>query len=383
MQTTIRIAGGTAQDMSAIADHSVDLVVTSPPYPMIEMWDRVFARQDGRVAASLAAGRGSEAFQLMHGVLDAAWSECCRVLKPGGTACINIGDATRTVAGDFRLYSNHSRVLDAFLDRGFVALPDILWRKQTNAPTKFMGSGMLPAGAYVTYEHEYVLVLRKGERREFVSAGDKARRRESAFFWEERNLWFSDVWSDIRGAAQEPVDRVLDRRTAAFPLELAYRLICMFSIKGDVVLDPFAGTGTTLVAALAAGRSSWGIEADAALLPPMRRRLGRAPALANAYLRQRLARHAAFVEERTARWGPLRHINVHYGFPVVTSQEKEILLGDVAEVARRAAGRVWTLVVTHEDRPQAEIVRAWRASSPSAHLPRAAKPRKAKPRRRA
>ncbi|MFZ1946662.1 MAG: site-specific DNA-methyltransferase [bacterium] len=365
---------GRAQDMSAIADDSVDLVVTSPPYPMIEMWDRVFARQDRRIAASLAARRGGEAFELMHAVLDPAWSECGRVLRPGGTACINVADATRTIAGDFRLYSNHSRVLGAFLSRGFAALPDILWRKQTNAPAKFMGSGMLPAGAYVTYEHEYVLVLRKGRRREFVSAEDKARRRESAFFWEERNRWFSDVWSDIRGAAQEPADRALARRSAAFPFELAYRLVCMFSVKGDVVLDPFAGTGTTLAAALAAGRSAWGIEADRAVLPAMRRRLCRAPAAANAYLRERLARHVRFAAERTTRSGPLRHTNVHYGFPVVTAQEREILLNDVAKVDRRAAGRVWTLGVTYQTGPQAEMVRAWSPADLAAYLGRAVEP---------
>lgn len=109
-------------------------------------------------------------------------------------------------AGDFQLYSNHSRILHRFLDLGFAALPDILWHKQTNAPNKFMGSGMLPVGAYVTYEHEYILILRKGRRRDFTSEQEKTRRRESAFLGEERNLWFSDVWLDIKGAAQALVE---------------------------------------------------------------------------------------------------------------------------------------------------------------------------------
>ena len=131
------------------------------------MWDEIFTQQSKRISSCLSTSRGGEAFQLMHEVLDRAWGESYRVLKNGGIACINIGDATRTLNGDFQLYSNHSRILNHCLDLGFAALPDILWRKPTNAPTKFMGSGMLPVGAYVTYEHEYILVLRKGTRRQF------------------------------------------------------------------------------------------------------------------------------------------------------------------------------------------------------------------------
>ena len=147
MTTTISIHGGSALDMDRVADSSVDLVVTSPPYPMIEMWDGVFSEQDAQIAVYLSADRGRDAFESMHSLLENAWIEVKRVLRPGGIACVNIGDAVRTIDGDFRLYSNHSRILGAFLGLGFDALPDILWRKQTNAPNKFMGSGMLPVGA--------------------------------------------------------------------------------------------------------------------------------------------------------------------------------------------------------------------------------------------
>ncbi len=160
MKTTVRVIAGAAQHVEGVPPHSVDLVVTSPPYPMIEMWDGVFGEQDSRILERLAAGRGLEAFEIMHSLLDSVWRECDRVLKPGGMICINIGDATRTVDSNFQLYSNHSRVLRAFFRHGYTALPDILWRKQTNAPNKFLGSGMLPVGAYVTYEHEYILILR-------------------------------------------------------------------------------------------------------------------------------------------------------------------------------------------------------------------------------
>jgi DNA modification methylase len=333
VKTTISIINGAAQDMGGVTTGSVDLIVTSPPYPMIEMWDATFAEQDARIGQCLEAGRGREAFDIMHALLDAAWDECDRVLKPGGLACINIGDATRTIDGDFQLYSNHSRVLRAFLDRGYAALPDILWRKPNNAPTKFLGSGMLPVGAYVTYEHEYILILRKGARRRFSKPEEKELRRESAFFWEERNVWFSDVWHDIKGAAQALVDTGARERSAAFPFELAYRLICMFSIKQDTVLDPFVGTGTTLVAALATGRNAIGVEIDSSLARVVHQTILNARDFANTYSQGRLSHHMEFVESRIVERGPLKYTHRYYGFPVMTSQERDILISDVEEVA--------------------------------------------------
>ena len=121
MKTKITTIRGVAQEMKPVASQSVDLIVTSPPYPMVEMWDEIFALQDPRIEKSLDSGLGSEAFHLMHSILDTAWQECDRVLKPGGIACINIGDATRTIDGDFQLYSNHSRILSSFLQRGYGA----------------------------------------------------------------------------------------------------------------------------------------------------------------------------------------------------------------------------------------------------------------------
>ena len=222
-----------SRSMSAVGDETIDLVVTSPPYPMIEMWDEQFVSVDAAIGTALSNGDGGRAFGLMHAALDDVWSECHRILRPGGLACINIGDATRKIGGEFRLFSNHSRVLLKMASLGFSILPDILWRKPTNAPNKFLGSGMLPAGAYVTYEHEYILIVRKGGPRRF-SPEEKARRRRSAFFWEERNVWFSDMWVDLVGARQllgngEVDDRDARARSAAFPFELAYRLIQMHS----------------------------------------------------------------------------------------------------------------------------------------------------------
>ena len=234
-QTHHQVVCADAREMNAVADESVALVVTSPPYPMIAMWDEMFAGLSAAVRYALAQGDGPAAFAAMHQVLDPVWAECWRVLRPGGFACINIGDATRTVDDHFRLYSNHSRILTAMEALGFSTLPDVLWRKPTNAPNKFMGSGMLPAGAYVTYEHEYILIFRKGNKRTFTRKADKERRRRSAFFWEERNRWFSDVWMDLRGTGQALADPESRTRSAAFPLELAHRLVQMFSLPSPVI----------------------------------------------------------------------------------------------------------------------------------------------------
>ena len=109
--TTHRIITGDSRELSGIPDGSVQLIVTSPPYPMVEMWDDLFSAQDPDIGRALADGNGMRAFELMHGVLRGVWRECRRVLCDSGFACINIGDATRTVNGNFRLYSNHTEII--------------------------------------------------------------------------------------------------------------------------------------------------------------------------------------------------------------------------------------------------------------------------------
>ncbi len=332
MKTTHQIFYRDARDLKEIPSESVDLVVTSPPYPMIGMWDDIFGSQNLEIEKVLKTGDGKLAHELMHKILDSVWDEVFRVLKDGRFACINIGDATRRVNGDFCLYPNHARILNYLLNIGFSALPDILWRKQTNAPNKFMGSGMLPAGAYVTLEHEYILILRKGSKREFKTEREKQNRRESALFWEERNIWYSDVWMDIKGTGQRLSDELSRLRSAAFPYDLAYRLINMYSVKGDVILDPFLGTGTAMAAAMTTGRNSIGVEIDESFQQTIRPMAQQIVDFSNDYLRDRLMRHFVFVEDRIQKSGPLKYTNRHYGCPVVTSQEQSILLNGLNDV---------------------------------------------------
>ncbi|MBI9083577.1 MAG: site-specific DNA-methyltransferase [Desulfobacterales bacterium] len=334
-QTSHRAHFGDAGKMTTIADNSVNLVVTSPPYPMIAMWDEMFGRADPEIKKALKQGDGPLAFERMHGVLVRVWRKLWRVVKPGGFACINIGDAVRTVNGDFRLYPNHARILADLLALGFSALPAILWRKQTNAPNKFMGSGMLPAGAYVTLEHEYVLIVRKGSKREFKTEAEKLHRHESAIFWEERNQWFSDIWMDLKGARQALGGKEARKRSAAFPFELACRLINMYSVKGDTVLDPFLGTGTTMAAAMATGRNSLGIEIDPSLAPAIEELTGPMVTLSNRRIAERLDHHRRFIRERMESGKPIKHTNRHYGFPVITRQETGLILNPLVEIKKK------------------------------------------------
>ena len=325
------IFGNAATELPAFRGDPVDLVVTSPPYPMISIWDRLFSSSDERIADALLDANGEKAFELMHQQLDEVWKKLYEVLNPGGIACINIGDATRSIGGRFRVFPNHARILNSCTAAGFDVLPEILWRKQSNKPNKFIGSGMLPAGAYPTQEHEYIVILRKGTKRVFSDSSVLKRRYQSAYFWEERNEWFSDVWENIKGTRQ--TSRPNGRRTASFPLDLCYRLICMFSIIGDTVMDPFAGTGTAILASIAAGRNSVGIEIDRSLGEEIESKLNDAVSLAADLNGSRIASHRRFISDRLARAqaSKMEHINRHYGFPVVTSQETELRLPELVE----------------------------------------------------
>jgi DNA modification methylase len=334
MKTTHKIYLENSRNMAGIPSGSVHLVVTSPPYPMIKMWDEMFSRQNRDISKALSKAEGLAAFELMHSELDHVWHETHRILIDGGIACINIGDATRTIGENFKLYPNHARVITAMIDAGFAPLPTILWRKPTNAPNKFMGSGMLPAGAYVTLEHEYILIFRKGSKRKFSTDQEKLQRRQSAFFWEERNAWFSDVWLDLVGASQRRHTISSRLRSAAFPFELPYRLISMFSAKNEVVVDPFLGTGTTMAAAMAIARNSIGFEIDPGFRDQILSTGDTIVEAANNRINQRIGNHLDFVDRRSNEKYQFKHVNAHYGFPVMTRQEVDLYFNPIERVKR-------------------------------------------------
>lgn len=321
-----------AQNMSKLSDKSVDIVVTSPPYPMIEMWDDIMSNQNLGIKEALETKNARLAFELMHQELDKVWAECWRVLKEGSFLCINIGDATRTIDGEFALYNNNTRIIQACEKLGFINLPNILWRKTTNAPNKFMGSGMLPCGAYVTLEHEWILIFRKGGKRVYKKTEEKAARRDCSFFWEERNVWFSDIW-EIKGVKQT-IDNAPSRdRNASYPIELPYRLINMYSQKGDVVLDPFMGLGTTAIASILSERNSVGFEIDELLKPLLKEILGSVDILkANALIKNRYNKHLAFLDDRIKQNKDVKYDNTHLGCKVMTAQETDLTFHYIDDV---------------------------------------------------
>jgi len=337
VNTKHRINIGPAQKMEQIENNSIELVVTSPPYPMIEMWDEIMVKQNPYIKTSLNKYDGTEAFELMHAELDKVWKEVERVLIPGGFACINIGDATRTINGDFVLYPNHSRIIAAFQKLGVHNLPNILWRKQTNAPNKFMGSGMLPSGAYVTLEHEWILIFRKGRKRQFMSDSEKIKRKESSFFWEERNVWFSDLW-DLKGTKQKIAYFETRKRSAAYPFEIPYRLINMYSLQGDTVLDPFLGTGTTTLAAIAANRNSVGFEIDPMFFNIISDNIESTPVnYFNSVVQNRIDQHISFINKRKTdiKKSEIKHYNEYLKLPVITNQETDIKFWFVTGLERK------------------------------------------------
>ena len=325
MITSHKVYFKNSQRMTEIEDETVDLVVTSPPYPLIAIWDDIFSAKNEQIKVALEKENGDLVFELMHKELDKVWNEVYRVVKKNGIVCINIGDATRSLGGDFHLYPSHSRIISRCCKIGLNCLPYIVWNKQTNVPNKFMGSGMLPPGGYVTLEHEHILIFRKGGKREFKTDEEKRERFHSSYFWEERNSWFSDVW-DLRGVHQSLQDGKLRDRSAAFPFELAYRLINMFSLKGDVVLDPFLGTGTTTLAAMASARNSIGIEIEGNFREVIQGGINEIVEYANEYNEERIQRHIEFISKRIEEKGKIKYTNEHYKFPVITKQELQLKL---------------------------------------------------------
>lgn len=273
MKTWHKVIFGDSRTLKEIGNKTVHLMITSPPYPMIDIWDKQFRRLDKQIdelwlqmeATKNDRDKMSVAlriYDLMHKNLALTWREVHRVLVDGGIALINIGDATRSVGSIFRLFPNHAKVIEECEKIGFTTLPYILWKKPTTKPKykgkgAFLGSGFLPPNAYVTLDCEYILIFRKGKPREFEP--NNPLRYASKYTKQERDSWFTQIWNVV-GTKQEISE--VERRAAAFPREIPRRLIRMFSIVGDTVLDPFLGTGTTMEVAIELQRNSIGYEID-------------------------------------------------------------------------------------------------------------------------
>jgi modification methylase len=253
---------GDARDLRTIPDESVHLVVTSPPYFNLKPYaSDADGAQLGRI----------DDYDAFLDELDKVWRECARVLVPGGRVCCVIGDILipRRADGRHRVLPLPSDIQVRSRSVGLDNLTPILWFKIGNRTNEagggssgYYGKPYQP-GAIIKNDHEHILMLRKPGGYRTTPMIQKAL---SILQRDEMDAWMRPVWSDIRGASLQ------QGHPAPFPVELAERLIRMFSFAGDTVLDPFGGSGSTATAAIRAGRSSLSVEIEEAYLNSATRR---------------------------------------------------------------------------------------------------------------
>jgi DNA modification methylase len=251
-KTCHQLTLGDARDLSSIESESVHLVVTSPPYWTLKDYPKS--------GGQLGAIRNYETFLAD---LDKVWRECERVLVPGGRICCVVGDicVPRRDGGRHYIVPLHADIQVRARNLGLDVLTPIIWHKIANGATEVKGNG---AGFYgkpyqpngiVKNDIEYILFLRKGGEYRSIKPLQKVL---SMLSKHEMKSWWRSIWTDIRGASTK------GGHPAPYPWGLAERLIKMFSFAGDVVLDPFAGSGSTAIAAIAAGRNSINFEIEPA-----------------------------------------------------------------------------------------------------------------------
>lgn len=240
---------GDARNLSFLPNESIHLVLTSPPYWTLKEY-RKTKYQMGHL----------EDYDTFLEELDKVWKHCHRLLVPGGRVVCVVGDvclSRRNNDGEHEVVPLHSDIQIRGRKIGFKNLSPIFWYKISNAKYEvengggFLGKPYEP-NAVVKNDVEYILMQRKpgGYRKPTIEA-----RLLSILSDQNHKLWFQQVWQGLPGASTK-------EHPAPYPVELAERLIRMFSFAGDTVLDPFWGTGTTSVAAARWGRNSIGTEID-------------------------------------------------------------------------------------------------------------------------
>jgi site-specific DNA-methyltransferase (adenine-specific) len=240
---------GDARRLDWIPDESLHLVVTSPPYWTLKEYPN-HEDQLGLV----------EDYEHFHDELEKVWKHCYRVLVPGGRVACVVGDvciARRKNKGRHMVMPLHADISVRARRVGFDYLTPILWHKISNASyevengSSFLGKPYEP-NAILKNDMEYILMLRKSGG--YRKPTDE-QRKESMLAKDEHAKWFRSFWSDVTGESTR-------QHPAPFPVEVAYRLVRMFSFVGDTVLDPFMGTASTLVAACRCDRNSIGVEVE-------------------------------------------------------------------------------------------------------------------------
>jgi site-specific DNA-methyltransferase (adenine-specific) len=231
-----------SEAMVELPDRCVHLMITSPPYNASKDYDE-----------DLNLGEYLE-------MLNRVWVETYRVLAPGGRACINIANLGRKP-----YIPLHSYIIDQMLAIGYLMRGEIIWNKASSAsPSTAWGSWKSAANPVLRDVHEYILVFSKGAFRRQREGG------ESTITREEFLEWTKSVWTFQAVSARKI------GHPAPFPEELPHRLIQLYTFRGDIILDPFAGSGTTCLAAQADGRGYVGYEINPDYAQHARQRLAKA-----------------------------------------------------------------------------------------------------------
>jgi modification methylase len=239
-----------ARSVEFLRAESVHLVVTSPPY---------WTLKDYNVSEGQMGSIGDYDTFLYE--LDKVWSACFRALVPGGRLICVVGDvclSRRKNKGEHLVMPLHASIQEHCRRLGFNNLAPIIWHKIANAAYEARGNGggflgkPYEPNSVIKNDIEFILMERKpgGYR-----SPSLATRILSVIPAEQHKSWFQQIWTGLTGASTK-------LHPAPYPLQLAERLIRMFSFVGDTVLDPFMGTGTTNVAAAKWGRNSIGVEVD-------------------------------------------------------------------------------------------------------------------------
>lgn len=247
LETRHTIYVGDSRDLSMIPDNSVQLVVTSPPYWNLKKYND-HDSQLGHI----------DDYESFLNELDRVWSECYKKLSIGGRMVVNVGDVllSRKEFGRHKVVPLHADIQVRCEKIGFDNLAPIFWHKISNATFEVSGNGKFLGKPYepngiIKHDIEYLLMLRKpgGYRKP-----TQEQRRLSVISEENFNLWYQQIW-DFNGASTR-------QHPAPYPEELTNRIIQMFSFVGDTVLDPFLGSGTSVLSASKFGRNSIGVEVD-------------------------------------------------------------------------------------------------------------------------
>jgi len=248
--TKHKIIIGDSRDMSDINNESVHLVITSPPYWQLK--DYGSKEQIGF----------DDSYEDYINNLNLVWNECYRVLAPGCRLCVNIGDqfARAVYYGRYKVIPIRTEIIKFCETVGFDYMGAIIWQKVTTTNTTggavIMGSFPYPRNGILKIDYEFILLFKKPGNLPYLNKDIKEK---SKLTKEEWNKYFKGHWN-FSGERQ-------NKHLAMFPLELPLRLIKMFSFVNETILDPFLGSGTTILAAKDLCRNSIGYEINKEYLP--------------------------------------------------------------------------------------------------------------------